>query len=382
MIRIPQAQSSLRIRQRQICRPLSRLPQTIALALLPTLLAACQPRPAEEASPTEVRSDGRFRWTLTRLENVWPTQQFDWLDDETILLIGVDKANRSGLFAWDHKGKARLILPGAYRLCFDGETWRALVSNPDPKSQKKSYTRYRINPSDLSTTRIGPMAKPPGGGYSDEYTCNEEPYRKELIGKLWVPLRPRDGFLVLGSDWKRNQEAFVLEPRTGARAPLSLGAKAPTTTVAEYSNFAKSYILYDTNPSRLTLDAWNRKGGYTMHTLTAPNHLRAIEISSGPWSGAGGGDREIEVAKSGIVITSKAESSNKSHNAGVYIVRAGKEFTKIDDELIESPVVSPNGCNLLYKRSKENQFGKLTKANLCPQATQNDHTHFRPLPAG
>ncbi|MEB3255536.1 MAG: hypothetical protein VKJ05_04015, partial [Synechococcaceae cyanobacterium] len=176
MNRIQQAQSSMPVRQRTSGRPLTRMPMALTLALLSTVLAACQARHAEQTSTTEVRSDGRFHWTLTRLGNATATNQIEWLDNNTILFIGVDKAKRSGLFAWDLRGKARLILPDAYRLCFDGKIWRALVTRQDPINQKKSYTRYKINPTDLTTTRIGPMASPPGGGYSDAYTCDEEPF--------------------------------------------------------------------------------------------------------------------------------------------------------------------------------------------------------------
>lgn len=365
MKRIQHKQSPVHVRGSKRGRRVPGLSLRLTLALLPTLLASCQARQGDEANPTEIRSDGRFRWTLTRLANVSPTQQFEWLDNETILLIGVDKTKTRGLFAWDRKDKARLLLPDAYRLCFDGETWRALVNKQDPNSQTRSHIRYQINPKDLTVTRIGPMASPKGGGYFNIYTCNEEPYPKELSEGPWIPLRPEDGYILLGHNWERNQEALLVEPRSGARTPLGFRVNDPTTLLSHYSDYGRYYVLYDTSLSLQELQTWNKSGEYTIFSLTAPANIQAIRIKQGPWSEARAGDREFEIARHGIIISSKGGAPRKTNNAGIYIIRKDHTFTRLDNGFIESPTISANGCRLAYKRSQKGPLGRLTSINLC-----------------
>jgi hypothetical protein len=366
MNRIQQTQSPVPVRRSKSGRRITRLPLTLTLALLPTLLTGCQTKQEAEANATEVRSDGRFRWTLTRLKDVSPTQQFEWLDNETILLIGVDKAKRSGLFAWNRKDKARLLLPNAYRLCFDGETWRALVSKPDPISQTRSYIRYLINPKDLTATGIGTMASPEGGGYSNIYTCDEEPYLHELKGRSWIPLRPTDGYLDLGSDLRKEEEIALVKPHHQGRFPLGVKAKNTMTVTAQHSSYTNTYILYDIGFTLTDLQSWQASNKYTIYTLTTPTNVKPITIRSGPWSEVRGGDRAIEIAKHGLVISSKGGARTKPDSAGVYIIKSDNTFSKLDDDLIESPNISPNGCNLAYRRSTANQFDELRTINLCP----------------
>lgn len=365
MNRIQQMHSPLPVWRNTSGRQRTRLPLTLMLALLPTLLAACQARHGGGASPTEVRSDGRFRWTLTRLTNVSPTQQFEWLDNKTILLIGVDKAKTRGLFAWDGQGDARLVLPNAYRLCFDGETWRALVSTPEPNSEKRRHIRYQINPEDLTTKRIGPMGSPEGGGYPNIYTCNEEPYSHELIGRSWIPLRPMDGYIDLGSDLKHEEEITLIRPHQG-RFPLGVKARNTMTMVAQHSKHTNTYILYDIGFTNADLQAWQESGRHTIHILTNTKGVQPLTIRSGPWSETRGGDRAIEITKHGLIVSSKGGSKTKPSSAGIYIIKPDDTFSKLDDELIESPTISPDGCKLAYRRSKANRFDELRNINLCP----------------
>lgn len=345
---------------------MTRLPRTLTLALLASLLAACQPKGGGEASPTEVRTDGGFRWTLTRLRNVSPTQQFEWLNNETILLIGVDNTKTSGLFAWDRKGKARLVLPNAYRLCFDGETWRAIVSTVDKKTQKRSHTRYQINPTSLKATRIGPVAKHSGHTIPSFYTCNEEHYPNKPLERQWIPLRPKDGHLEFGSKWEHPEATRYEKPGAKEKPRLDLRISDATKAEAHYSRYRNAYIIYDAGFTMADLLSWQASGIFTIYALVEPGRVQPIVVRSGPWSEMTGGDRAIRISRDGIVVSSKGGSRRKEPISGIYLILSNQTFIKLDNELIESPTISPDGCNLAYRRTGDKRSDALISTNLCP----------------
>jgi len=182
---------------------LGRLGTLATFATLATLATACRPGSHGNASPTRTFSDGAFRWTLTRLEGATPETQIGWLDDETVLFIGSnDSTNGSpeirGLYSWNRKSPARLVLADAYRFCFDGKAWTAQTAEAQNASNELIYRRYRLNPADLSTTWIGPDKVGPSKGYPNPYTCLDEKHPNQLKGRHWDVLPHRMGIWTLG----------------------------------------------------------------------------------------------------------------------------------------------------------------------------------------
>jgi hypothetical protein len=337
----------------------------LMLTTIPMLLAACRPQAGSSSSPVELRSDRHYRWTITRLKKVTPEYQHDWLDNRTILFIGSDESKTSGLYAWDQKSPARLVLADAYRLCFDGKTWRALVSRPQKKNQKQRHFRYLINPTNLSTTKIGAMPHHSPKGYANFYTCNEEPYPQGLNGHIWRYLHPNDGYLDLGIDQKQQEEAALISKTLSQRVLLGFRVNDPRSIHIHFNRHGGVYILYDMSPTSADITSWKTEGQYTIHTLTPSGGTRGIAVHSGPWSEVRGGDRAIRLAKPGIIVSSKGGAQTRRDSAGVYLIRNDKSFSRLDNGLIDSPSVSPDGCNVAYRRSVINHFSELTSINVC-----------------
>ena len=189
--RTPRPRQSLRAQSLAwLAARMGRLGTLATFATLATLATACRPGSHGNASPTRTFSDGNFRWTLTRLEGATPETQVGWLDDETVLFIGTKHSidgspEISGLYAWNRKSPARLVLTDAYRFCFDGKTWTVRTGEPQPGRDDLIYRRYRLNPTDLSTTWIGPDQVGPSTGYLHPYTCSKEKRPTPLEAHHW-----------------------------------------------------------------------------------------------------------------------------------------------------------------------------------------------------
>ncbi len=209
------------------------------------------------------------------------------------------------------------------------------------------------------------MASPKGGGYFNIYTCNEEPYPLELRGRSWIPLRPTDGYVELGSDLKHEEEMALIKPRQG-RFALGVKSRNTMSMTAQHSKHMNAYILYDLGFTSADLQAWQASGKHTIYILNTSKRVQPVTIRSGPWSEVHGGDRAIEITRHGLVVSSKGGSQKKPSSAGIYIIKPDDTFSKLDDGLIESPTTSPNGCKLTYRRSKPNQFEELRNIDLCP----------------
>ena len=351
-------------------------PRVLALATLSTVVAlstlvsACRPRSVGNASPSQTFTDGNFRWTLTRLEGASPERQVGWLDNETILFIGSNDSHGStpeisGLYAWNRKGPARLVLPHAYRFCFDGKTWTAKTAEPQSGTNELVYRRYRMNPSDLSTAKLGADQTGPSHGSLNPYTCNWEMYPAQLSGRHWDHLRPQDGYLDFGASGSRNQEVHLLRPDLKKRIPLGTRIEEPTGRKTRYSAFLNSYTVNDIVFSPHTLESWNREGRFIVHSIRPDGTSKDTNIRPGPWSLPYGGDRAIELAKPGIVIASKGGPEGKSSPIGLYLIRGKNKHTRIDTEVIESLSVSPNGCEVAYIRHPRRLIVTLQVINLC-----------------
>lgn len=340
------------------------------LVTLSTLTSACRPGSVGNASPSQTFTDGNFRWTLTRLEGASPERQVGWLDNETILFIGSNDSfggapEISGLYAWNRKSPARLVLAHAYRFCFDGKSWTAKTAEPQPGSNELVYRRYRVNSSDLSTAKLGSDERGQSNGYLNPYTCNEEKYPPQLSGRHWDRLRPGDGYLDIGATGSHNQEIHLVSPGFTNRIPLKARIEEPTGRKTRYSRFKRSYTIYDIVFSPHTLARWNSKGQFTIHSISPNGGTQEINVRPGPWSLPYGGDRAIELAKPGIVIATKGGPKGKSSPVGLYLLRNNNQHTRIDTEVIESLSVSPNGCELAYIRYPRRLVVKLQSINLC-----------------
>ena len=349
---------------------LGRLGTLATFATLATLATACRPGSHGNASPTRTFSDGAFRWTLTRLEGATPETQVGWLDDETVLFIGTKHSidgspEISGLYAWNRKSPARLVLADAYRFCFDGKTWTVRTGEPQPGRDDLIYRRYRLNPTDLSTTWIGPDQVGPSTGYLHPYSCNEEKHPTQLKGRSWDALRPQDGYLDFGAVSSRNQEAFLTSPDFRNRTPLGFSVNYPTGANTKFSLFTGDYIVYDMVFSPNTLERWNREKKFPIHVISPKGSAHQIDVSTGPWSEQLGGDRFIEIAKPGLGISSKGGNQTSSSTSGVYLLRQDKTFAKLDHGIIDSLSTSPGGCEFTYIQTNRNFEVYLKTAAIC-----------------
>lgn len=356
---------------------IGRLGTLVTYATLTALATACRPGSHSNASPTRTFSDGSFRWTLTRLEGATPETQVGWLDDETVLFIGTKHSTDgspeiNGLYAWNQKSPARLVLADAYRFCFDGTTWTIRTGEPQPGRDDLIYRRYRLNPSDLSTSWIGPDKVGPSTGYLHPYTCNEEKHPTQLKGRSWDALRPQDGYLDFGALSSRNQEAFLTSPDFRNRTALGFTVRYPAGATAKFSALTGTYIAYDIVFSPNTLAKWNREQKFTIHMITPKGSARQINISAGPWSEQFGGDRSIEIAKLGLGISSKGGSQTNNSTSGVYLLRQDKTFAKLDHGIIDSLSASPGGCELTYIQTGRNREVYLKTASICQPRSNNE----------
>lgn len=370
---------SLRIAPR-----LPRLALLIALASLAPLVTACRPAATGNASPSRTLSDGSFRWTLTRLEGATPETQVGWLDNDTVLFIGSNDSTDGspeirGLYAWNRKSPARLVLANAYQFCFDGKTWTARTGEPQPGREDLLYRRYQINPNDLTATWIGPDDMGMGKGYPNTYTCRDEEIPVQLTNHHWDALRPQDGFLDFGPTGSVNQEAFLTSPDLTTRTPLGFTTKYPTGRITKFSDLAGAYLVYDITFSPATLTRWNREKKFPIHIIMPNGLVRQVEVSPGPWSEQFGGDRSIEITRPGLGISSKGGHYLRNPLSGVYILRPNKTFTRLDSGIIESLSASPDGCTLAYTQTIRSPNTSLKTATLCP-TLNTDETKQPPAP--
>jgi hypothetical protein len=350
---------------------IGRLGTLATYATLAALATACRPGSHSNASPTRTFSDGSFRWTLTRLEGATPETQVGWLDNETVLFIGTKhstdgSAEINGLYAWNQKSPARLVLADAYRFCFDGTTWTIRTGEPQPGRDDLIYRRYRLNPSDLSTSWIGPDHVGPSTGYLHPYTCNEEKHLPQLQGRYWEPLRPQNGFLDLGANGSRGEEVHLLNANLKRRISLGFRAEEPTSTKVHFSRFKNEYLIHRFGFSEEVLRSWTQRGGLDVILLESDGLVRRINVTPGPWSETLPGDRSIELSKPGIIISSKAGSRLRETPAGIYLIRNSQRNSKLDSGLTRNISISPDGCKVAYNRSRKEPGDNLASINLCP----------------
>jgi hypothetical protein len=336
------------------------------LTLLSTLalLTGCTLRQSDNPSPSQRRSDGRLTWTVTRLRGVVPDYQVGWLDNRTILFIGHRGSKEQGLYAWDRQGPARLVLANAYRFCHDGRNWTALVSTTTPGSDRRGNDRYRLNPPDLSSVRLGRMRNAQDS-YPNMYTCDNEPFPQALRGRHWEALRPADGYLDYGAIGQRNQKVSLLRPDQRTRQPLGFQVSEPVSMVASYSDLTRLYFVYDANFTDAELEAWGRRGHLDIQTLQPDGRVGSLRIIAGPWSAVWGGDRKILRAVSGIAFSSSGGSLGADTTAGLYLIRPERSHSKLDTGVIPYVAVSPDGCGLVYHLVPKRMLPELRSVNLC-----------------
>ena len=376
--RTPRPRQSLRAQSLAwLAARMGRLGTLATFATLATLATACRPGSHGNASPTRTFSDGNFRWTLTRLEGATPETQVGWLDDETVLFIGTKHSidgspEISGLYAWNRKSPARLVLPDAYRFCFDGKTWTVRTGEPQPGRDDLIYRRYRLNPTDLSTTWIGPDQVGPSTGYLHPYTCSKEKRPTPLEAHHWDALRPQEGYLDFGADGSFNQEISLISPSLKSQTPLGLRTRYPSGRITKFSRFTGSYIIYDMGFSSETLGEWNQTKRFPIYTVSPKGYVHRIDVSAGPWSQQFGGDRSIEIAKTGLGISSKGGHRSRTSPSGVYLLRQENAYTKLDHGIIDSLSASPGGCELAYIQTIKRLEPYLQTANLCLPTKQDE----------
>ena len=356
---------------------LSRLVTLAALSISTSLTTGCRPGAQGNASPTHTYSDGDFRWTITRLEGATPETQVGWLDNETVLFIGTNHSTNgspeiSGLYAWDRKSPAKLVLADAYRFCFDGSAWTISTGEPQPRKEGLRYRRYRLNPIDLTTIWIGPDRTGPSSRLPNPYTCKQEKHPMELEGRHWDALRPKDGYLDFGAVGSRNQEVALINPRLTTRKPLGFATNYPTGRSTKYSEFAKEYTVYDVTFSAETLEGWSKGKKFPIHVINPKGSARRIDVSPGPWSQRYGGDRSIEIIQKGLGISSKGGDNSQDSPSGVYLLRQDHTFTKLDQGIAESLIASPDGCGLAYIQTIKSHEAHLRVATLCPPPRENE----------
>jgi len=350
---------------------IGRLGTLATYATLAALATACRPGSHSNASPTRTFSDGSFRWTLTRLEGATPETQVGWLDNETVLFIGTKhstdgSAEINGLYAWNQKSPARLVLADAYRFCFDGTTWTIRTGEPQPGRDDLIYRRYRLNPSDLSTSWIGPDHVGPSGAFPNQHTCLDKRYPNQLKGRHWEALRPQDGYLDFGPDGSRDQQVQLITPGLKTITPLGFTTRFPSGIMTKFSEFSQGYIVYDMVFSRETLAEWNEKKELAIHLISPKGYARQIEVGTGPWSDQSGGDRSIELTKSGIAVSSKAGSRGSKSPTGLFLIRTNQEFSKLDHGIISALTTSPDGCSLTYIQTIQRLETSAKTAHVCP----------------
>jgi hypothetical protein len=328
------------------------------------LVTGCVPRQDNNPSPSQVRSDGRFRWTVTRLRGVYPSYLMGWLNNRTILFIGHRGPQEEGLYAWDQRGPARLVLAKAFRFCHDGKRWFVLVSTQIPGSDRRGSDRYLLNPSDLSSQRLGPIGSV-HNSYLNTYTCQNEPFPEVMRGREWEPLRPADGYLDFGADGQRNQEAFLVRPDQRTRLPLGFLTPQPMSMVALYSELAKKYLVYDADFSLEELQSWSDRGHLDIKMLMPNGQVGSLRIIAGPWSAAMGGDRKIMLAADGIAFSTSGGSSGSDATTGLYLIRQDKSYFHLDTGIIPFVEISPDGCGITYHTSLERKPPELRSINLC-----------------
>lgn len=361
---------------------LSRLVTLAALSISTTLTTGCRPGAQGNASPTHTYSDGDFRWTITRLEGATPETQVGWLDNETVLFIGTNHSTNgspeiSGLYAWDRKSPAKLVLADAYRFCFDGKTWTAQTGEEQNGKNELIYRRYRLNPSNLSSAWIGPDEIGSSKGFPNPYTCRDEEYPVSLRDRHWTALRPQDGYLDFGTNGSRDQDVYLISPDFRARRSLGFKKQEPTGRRTNFSRYSEAYIVYDYIFSTETLATWNRTKRFTIHSITPKGRAQPINVIPGPWSAELGGDRSIEPIKLGIAISSKAGRKPLNTESGLYLISDNKHFAKIDGSAISNPEASPDGCKLAYIQTIHDLEIHLKTADFCAQSEKSNETRQR-----
>lgn len=356
---------------------LSRLGVVSALSILAMAIAGCGMGARGNSSPSRTLSDGSFRWTLTRLEGATAETQIGWLDNETVLFIGSnDSADGSpeirGLYAWNQKSPARLVLADAYRFCYDGKTWTVQTGEEQDGSNDLIYRRYRLNPSDLSTTWIGPDEAGRSDGFPNPYTCRHEKYPISLRDRHWTALRPQDGYLDFGADRRRNQQVELITSDPTKRIPLGFRIKDPSGRIVQFSEFLKSYIIYDAVFSMQTLSDWEKQGNLIIHLVDPKGYLRKFKIGAGPWSERSEGDRSIEPTSQGIAVSTKAGDEGLNSPIGLYLQKPDNSFTKLDNGIITELKTSPDGCNLTYIQNTRPLEVYLKTAHVCTSPSHSN----------
>jgi hypothetical protein len=359
-------------------------PRVLALATLSTVVAlstlvsACRPRSVDNASPSQTFTDGNFRWTLTRLEGASPERQVGWLDNETILFIGSNDSyggtpEISGLYAWNRKGPARLVLPHAYRFCFDGKTWSTRTEERQAGNSELTHQRYRLNPLSLSIAKLEPKEAEPSNGFANPYTCKKEKHPQTLIGHYWEPLRPQDGYVDFGKVGSRNQEAVLIRPKHQTLTPLAIKMEEPIGAYVTFSSFRSGYIIYNLGLTTEALKGWQSNGSFPVYLLQSSGRVRRINVGTGPWSAPLTGDRSFELSIRGIVVSSKAGSRLKDTPSGIYLARNNNDFTKLAKGIANNLSISPDGCGLAYSQSEPGRKDRLLYINLCTSPDLSNH---------
>ncbi len=196
--------------------------------------------------------------------------------------------------------------------------------------------------------------------------------------KLVIPLRRKDGFIVLG---ERDRRTLAADPQNYitfypvGRSPIKLDMYNNYEVYAlpryRYSSFANAYIFGNekmvvakTSTAKIESVASKMPPGYVpkIHLLKHDGSLVGVKVPETILDSIGA--TGIFLSKRGIVWTNDAFLGGKP---GIYLSR-GEQVRRIAPDSVVAGAVSPDGCRFAYVEQERDQYrlqGVLKVIDLC-----------------
>lgn len=323
--------------------------QRWAWLLLLTLPAGCLPHGGPRTAPPLPLSAPFSKQQLAGV--IYPTEIY-WLGNDRLLFRGFDQAikpgtgsDKKGLYLWDLKGPARLLLANSQDLCVAGKEVQVGVEG-------KVLTQLRWLRLRLPDFRPEPLPQPPELGdfwHFDPARCQARVTPEYFRGRHWDPLPDGAGYLDYGLSEDRprlNQPVYYWDRNLRRRQDTGIRMDLPPSVRLEESKFDNSYLVYPLSRGIIKVRQWERDGSLRIWRIQSDLKSEKIEVPYGPWVGS---FFRFLPSRQGLIITNNDFSpGGKPRQAGAYLMASQGKSQQLERGFVQDPVVSSDGCRLAY----------------------------------
>lgn len=323
--------------------------QRWAWLLLLTLPAGCLPHGGPRTAPPLPLSAPFSKQQLAGV--IYPTEIY-WLGNDRLLFRGFDQAikpgtgsDKKGLYLWDLKGPARLLLANSQDLCVAGKEVQVGVEG-------KVLTQLRWLRLRLPDFRPEPLPQPPELGdfwHFDPARCQARVTPEYFRGRHWDPLPDGAGYLDYGLSEDRprlNQPVYYWDLNLRRRQDTGIRMDLPPWTQVRRSEFDDSYLIYSTPANSFVEEYWRKLGKYRIWKLSSGFVGTAVDIPLGKWFTS---DMQVFPSNKGLIIATRNAGANRlPREAGAYLVASHGKSHRLERGFLEDPVISSDGCRLAY----------------------------------